>query len=138
MNTTSLRPATASEWQIIQELNNQVFQSDKENDPDLDLDWPFTKKAIEYYQSLADGTHGHCIVAEKNGKVSGYIALVKKDFGWRKSAYVEVDNIGRKVRAFIRYWNSSYGVRSQVGKEPRCNSLIRGSFLGKYKRNFIL
>lgn len=89
-----LRKAAAIDWKIIQELNSQVFQNDKDNDPDLDLNWPHSETGLTYYKQLADGSYGHCIIAEENSIVIGYIALAKKTFGHRKSKYVEVENIG--------------------------------------------
>jgi ribosomal protein S18 acetylase RimI-like enzyme len=90
----ALRTAVKSDWQTLQELNNQVFQNDKDNDPDMDLNWPYAESGISYYKKLADGAYGHCILAEENGLVVGYIALAKKIFGYRKSMYVEIENIG--------------------------------------------
>lgn len=89
-----IRQAKQEEWEIIQKLNAEVFENDKDNDPDMDLNWPYTEKGIKYYKSLADGTYGHCLVAEVDQKVVGYVALSIKDFGYRKSTYVEVENIG--------------------------------------------
>ncbi len=90
----NIRPAVTSDWQTIQKLNNEVFQNDKENDPDIDLDWPYSEKGIAYYQKLAHGTYGHCLIAENDDTPVGYIALSIKNFGYRKSTYVEVENIG--------------------------------------------
>lgn len=89
-----IRVAKSNDWKSIQKLNNEVFQNDKENDPDMDLNWPYTEKGIKYYKSLANGTYGHCFIAEEDGKAVGYVALSIKDFGYRKSKYVEVENIG--------------------------------------------
>ncbi len=36
-----IETAKATDWELIQKLNNQVFINDKERDEDLDLDWPF-------------------------------------------------------------------------------------------------
>jgi GNAT superfamily N-acetyltransferase len=102
------RPAIASEWQTIQELNSQVFQADQPNDPDIDLTWPDSKAGISYYKKLSDGTYGHCIVAEQNGILVGYVALARKIFDYRKSTYIEVENIG--VRPEFR----SSGIGSQL------------------------
>lgn len=93
MNITIRRPQP-EEWQLIQTLNNEVFQNDKDHDDDLDLNWPYTEIGITYYKNLANGSYGHCLVAEVEGKVTGYVALAKKDFDYRKSKYVEVENIG--------------------------------------------
>jgi len=89
-----IRKANSNDWKTIQSLNNEVFQNDKNNDSDLDLNWPYSNKGIKYYKSLSDGTYGNCLVAEINGQAVGYVALVIKDFGWRKSKYIEIENIG--------------------------------------------
>lgn len=90
----SIRTVAKDDWVVIQRLNNEVFQADKQHDDDLDLDWPFSNKGIQYYQDLANGIYGHCFIAEIESQPVGYIALAKKDFGYRKSLYVEVENIG--------------------------------------------
>jgi ribosomal protein S18 acetylase RimI-like enzyme len=82
-----IREARADEWQIIQDLNRY--------DPDMDLNWPFSAEAITYYKKLASGDYGHCLLAEADSKVLGYIALaVNKNFSYRKSKYIEIENIG--------------------------------------------
>ena len=42
----SIRKADLSDWEMIQELNNEVFIADAEYDPYLDLDWPFPESGI--------------------------------------------------------------------------------------------
>jgi len=89
-----IRQAKSGDWELLQQLNNEVFQNDKDNDPDMDLNWPYTDYGINYYKKLANGTYGYCLIAEVDKMAVGYIALAKKDFGYRKSKYVEVENIG--------------------------------------------
>lgn len=89
-----IKTAENSDWKIIQRLNNNVFLNDKENDDDLDLDWPFTPRGIDYYKRLANGKYGKCYIAYLNNKPVGYVALAIKNFGYRKSKYVEIENIG--------------------------------------------
>lgn len=89
-----IRKAKTGEWKILQRLNNQVFLADKDHDDDLDLGWPFSKKGITYYKELASGKWGHCLIAFSGKEVVGYVALAKKDFGYRKSKYVEIENMG--------------------------------------------
>lgn len=89
-----IRVAQSDDWQSIQKLNNEVFQNDKENDPDMDLNWPYTQAGVKYYKSLANGSYGHCFIVELDGQAVGYAALSIKDFGYRKSKYVEIENIG--------------------------------------------
>ena len=93
MNIT-IRDAQAEDWKAIQKLNSEVFENDKDNDPDMDLNWPFTEPGIKYYKKITDGTYGHCLIAELDGEAIGYVALAPKDFGYRKSTYIEIENIG--------------------------------------------
>ena len=88
------RKAKDRDWKILQKLNNQVFLVDKDHDSDLDLRWPFSKKGIEYYKELASGKYGHCLIAFSGREAVGYVALAIKDFGYRKSKYVEIENMG--------------------------------------------
>lgn len=89
-----IQHAKSADWQIIQKLNNQVFESDKDKDDDLDLSWPFSSEGIEYYKNLANGEYGKCLIAFINEIPIGYVALAIKDFGHRKSKYLEIENIG--------------------------------------------
>lgn len=89
-----IETAKSEDWQLIQKLNNQVFVNDKDHDEDLDLDWPFSETGIKYYKKLANGEYGKCLIAYVDHKPAGYVALAVKDFGYRKSLYVEVENIG--------------------------------------------
>lgn len=90
----SIRESKSEDWESIQKLNNDVFVSDSKNDSDLDLEWPFSTEGINYYKKVASGEKGYCLIAEKEGVPVGYVAAVKTVVGYRKSSYVEVDNIG--------------------------------------------
>ena len=87
-----IQTAQSNDWKIIQKLNHQVFLSDQANDDDLELNWPFSRKGIAYYHKLANGKHGKCYIAYLDHKPVGYVAI--KHFGYRKSKYVEIENIG--------------------------------------------
>lgn len=91
---TKIQTAKSEDWKLIQKLNNQVFLNDKENDDDLDLNWPFSPKGIEYYKKLSSGEYGKCFIAYLGDNPVGYVALSIKDFGYRKSKYIEIENIG--------------------------------------------
>lgn len=93
-----IRTAKPDDWKAIQELNHQVFVNDKDNDSDMDLNWPYSDRGIKYYHDLADGLYGHCLIAEIENKPVGYVALSHKSFDYRKSKYVEVENIGVDTR----------------------------------------
>lgn len=89
-----IRQAKTDDWKLIQDLNNYVFLADKVNDDDLDLNWPFSSKGIKYYKDLTSGKWGHCLIAFRGNEALGYVALAEKDFGYRKSKYIEIENIG--------------------------------------------
>ena len=92
-----IRTAKSGDWKLIQRMNNQVFINDKKNDDDLDLNWPFSEKGIEYYKKLVNGKYGKCYIAYFGKKATGYIALAVKDFGYRKSKYIEIENFVRRT-----------------------------------------
>jgi len=90
-----IRPAKAVDWQIVQKLNNQVFIADKDHDDDINLDWPFSEIGIKYYKELTNGKYGRSFIAYLKKEPVGYVALANKSWnGWRKSKYVEIENIG--------------------------------------------
>ena len=89
-----IRKAISSDWKILQKLNNQVFLADKNSDDDLDMNWPFSNNGISYYKEVASGKYGHCLVAFLGKEAVGYVALAKKDIGYRKSKYFEIENMG--------------------------------------------
>lgn len=89
-----IEPAKASDWKLIQNMNNEVFLADKDHDDDLDLNWPFSKTGINYYKEITSGKYGKCFIAYADGKPAGYVALANKDFGYRQSKYIEIENIG--------------------------------------------
>jgi ribosomal protein S18 acetylase RimI-like enzyme len=89
-----IKLAASNDWQTIQKLNHQVFLADQEHDADLDTKYPFSQKGINYYKDLASGKYSKCLIAYSNTLPVGYIALSIKDFGYRKSKYVEIENIG--------------------------------------------
>ena len=47
-----IETAKPEDWELIQKLNNQVFVNDKDNDEDLNLEWPFSETGIKYYKKL--------------------------------------------------------------------------------------
>lgn len=75
-------------------LNSQVFESDSINDDDLNLKWPFSAAGVKYYKDLATGRYGRCMIAWDKTEAVGYIAMAVKNFGYRKSIYIEIENIG--------------------------------------------
>ncbi|EKD94479.1 MAG: GCN5-related N-acetyltransferase [uncultured bacterium] len=89
-----IKKAKLEDWKIIQNLNNQVFISEAKHDGDLVVDYAFSKSGVSYYKKLANSEYGNCVIAYDNDKAVGYMAMSIKDFGYRKSKYVEVENMG--------------------------------------------
>lgn len=91
---TKILEAKPDDWKVIQDLNVQLFISEKDNDEDLDVDYPTSEEGIKYYQDIAKGKGGVCYLAYANDMPIGFIILNKKDFGYRKSKYIEVESLG--------------------------------------------
>ncbi len=90
----SIRPAKKNEVTKLQSLNQEVFIDNHKYDPDLVMDWAISKTGKEYFTKLLHDPTSYCLVAEDNEKLVGYIAARKKDFGYRKSKYLEIENMG--------------------------------------------
>lgn len=90
-----IRKATKEEWSDLQVLNNEVFVDNAKYDPDIIEDWAFSDAGKKYFQDLVNDDESICFVAQnQSGKLVGYIAASPKPFSYRKSKYLEVDNMG--------------------------------------------
>lgn len=90
-----IRKAKTDEWSALQTLNNEVFVDNAKYDPDLVVDWAYSDLGKKYFQKLVNDQESVCFVAEDSSrKLVGYIAASPKYFSYRKSRYVEVDNMG--------------------------------------------
>lgn len=129
-----IRKFGLDEWELFQKLNHMLFFSDADNDDDLDLDWPYTEDGINYYKSVCEGSNGIGLVAEVNKKPVGYIAAKLKRFGYRKSQYVEVDNIA--VLPEYRSQGIGKGLMMEVQKWAKENNATRlyvEAFFGNHR-----
>lgn len=86
--------AKQEDWEVLQNLNNEVYLSDSEFDEDLDLSRPFSEGGENYLKKLANGEYGKCYIAYADDKPAGYIAMSQLKFDHRKSRYVEIENMG--------------------------------------------
>lgn len=89
-----IRKARADESTILQDLNNEVFVDNVKYDPDLVLDWAYSEAGKKYFQELVADPESICFIAEDDGKLVGYLAASPKPISYRKSRYLEVDNMG--------------------------------------------
>lgn len=89
-----IRQANKDEVEILQILNNEVFIDNQKYDSDLDMNWARSEKGKKYFSKLLNDSNAFCLIAEDNKKLIGYIAARKKDISYRKSKYIEIENMG--------------------------------------------
>jgi GNAT superfamily N-acetyltransferase len=90
----NIRKVRSNEWSNLQELNNEVFIDNAKYDPDIVIDWAHSDMGKQYFQELVNDVKSVCFVAEDKGRLVGYIAAAPKDISYRKSRYLEIDNMG--------------------------------------------
>lgn len=86
--------AQMDEWSLLQDLNNEVFIDNTTYDPDLVLDWAHSELGAKYFKELVHNHIGLCLLAKDDGKAVGYIAASPKHIDYRKSRYLEIENMG--------------------------------------------
>lgn len=95
MNKTTVRPAKIEELAQVQELNRQLFLSDARHFDDLNTSWPYEEEGEKYFRDRIAGKGGVCLVAEKNGKLVGYVmgGWSHLNFSAYKGKRAELENI---------------------------------------------
>ena len=106
-----IRHARIDEVKILQDLNDEVLKDNRKYDPDLLMDWAQSDKGKAYFTNLVNNPKACCLVAEENSKLVGYIAAAPKDFGYRKSKYLEIGDMG------VNPENRSKGIGTQLVKK---------------------
>lgn len=89
-----IRRATPADVSILQKLNNEVFIDNYKYDNDLILDWATSEKGKAYFTKLLLDTKSICFIAQDDNEPVAYIAARPREFGYRKSKYFEIDNMG--------------------------------------------
>jgi len=94
MNKVTVRLAKAEELKQVQELNYQLFLSDARHFDDLNVHWPY-EEGERYFRDRIAGKGGVCLVAEKGGKVVGYVmgGWSHLNFSAYKGKRAELENI---------------------------------------------
>ena len=90
----TIRKARINEVKKLQDLNDDAFSSNPEFDPDLVLDWAQSDLGKNYFTNTINDPKDLLLVAEDGNKLIGYIGASPKEIDYRKSKYVEVDNLG--------------------------------------------
>lgn len=88
------REAKTDDIFILQHLNQEVFVDNQKYDNDLVMDWTLSEKGKEYFKKLLTNPQAYCLIAEESGKPIGYIAAQPKDFSYKKSKYIEINDMG--------------------------------------------
>jgi len=89
-----IRKATKDDIKTLQNLNDEVFVDNSKYDPDLKMDWAQSETGKEYFTDVVNNPNAICLITESEGKAIGYIAAGPKEFGYRLSKYLEIENMG--------------------------------------------
>ncbi|OGK29896.1 hypothetical protein A3G67_00020 [Candidatus Roizmanbacteria bacterium RIFCSPLOWO2_12_FULL_40_12] len=90
----SLRRAIIDDLSTLQQLNNEVFIDNEKYDDDLVMGWATSELGKNYFSRILKNERVFCCIAEDGGKAVGYIACVPKEMSYKKSKYLEVENMG--------------------------------------------
>ncbi len=92
MITISL--ASKDEIQNLQNLNDEVFLNNHKYDSDLKMDWAQSETGKKYFTDTLNNPDSICIIAKDRNRAVGYIEATPKEFGYRLSKYIEINNMG--------------------------------------------
>ena len=93
MTDVLIRKAKIDDLIIIQELNNGLFELEKENyDSTLTRNWPLTEEGKEYFTDLINNSY--VIVAELDNNIVGYLAgSINEKGSYEEVQYGEINNM---------------------------------------------
>ena len=93
MDNITIRKATIEDLEIVQELNNGLFELEKENyDSTLVRDWPFTEDGKKYFTDLI--TNNYVVLAKLDNKPVGYLAgTINGKGSYEDVQYGELNNM---------------------------------------------
>jgi len=90
----TIRLARKDEVKILQNLNDEVFVDNHKYDPDLKMDWAQSETGRKYFTEALNNPEAICLIVEEDNKPIGYLVAAPKDFGYRLSKYIEIENMG--------------------------------------------
>jgi ribosomal protein S18 acetylase RimI-like enzyme len=90
----AIRLAREDEVKVLQNLNDEVFVDNHKYDPDLKTDWAQSETGRKYFTEALNNPETICLIAEEDNKPVGYLVAAPKDFGYRLSKYLEIENMG--------------------------------------------
>jgi len=91
-----IKAATIDDPQIIQELNRAIFVNNPTFDDDLIEDFIDTEEGMNYINNSLNNKESICFILYVDGAPVGYANASPKIIPYRKSNYLELENIGVK------------------------------------------
>ena len=108
----TVRKAKLKDLAAIQDLNQQLFQSDARFDPELFIRWAYLPAGKRYFRRSLTERRAGAWVAETNGKIIGYLV----GWVWHKRPYRPVKT-AELENMFVAPRFRSKGVGSALVKE---------------------
>lgn len=135
----TIRQALCTEIKQLQILNDRIMIDNPKFDSDLMPDWGRSEQGKRYFLELLNDKAAICFVAEEQGALVGYIAARPKDFGYRLSKYVELENlgvipehqnqgIGKKLYGAFVTWAKQQGFEKVYLESYFANNKARGFY----------
>lgn len=89
-----IRSARKDEVKKLQKLNQEVFIDNQQYDSDLIMDWATSELGKQYFTDVLNDPKSCCFIAEDNCRIIGCICCRGRKINYRKSKYIEIDNMG--------------------------------------------
>lgn len=121
-NKVTIRKASPADWQIVQQLNANMYPHQAQFDPYLDMEEPFTKDSVESYKDDVSSPEKCCLIAEVKGKPVGCLLGSKLKLVFRTITVGEINymsvneeyrsqGIGSKLVDGFRAWCRKNGLK---------------------------
>ena len=93
MDNIIIRRATIDDLQIVQNLNNSLFELEKENyDSTLVINWPLTEEGRKYFEDLI--INKYVVLALVGNVIVGYLAgTIEEKGSYEEIQYGEINNM---------------------------------------------
>ena len=108
MDNVIIRKATIEDLEIVQNLNNSLFDLEIENyDPTLVINWPLTEEGIKYFEDLI--INNYVVLALVGKVIVGYLAgTIEEKGSYEEIQYGEINNM------FINDSYRGYGIGKKL------------------------
>jgi len=89
-----IRAGNIMDVSSLQNLNNEVFIDNAKYDEDIIQNWATGEGGKRYFTDLFLQENSLCLIAEEDNKSIGYLVARHKQIDYRKSRYLEIENMG--------------------------------------------